>query len=285
MIIGAVIVICLILLVLAFLAPRLSSGPQRGVNKTFGAGGNVAGKAPGPLGRWFRKPFDTSNKAANKSAAAGRKGREQDPGVARGGRRSFRGAARVQWLRARPSPSARGRVHALIAGIVCAAALARGRAAARPCPRRDRAARAAVARDAPQRAARSPAPTSATSHRDRALRAQGERRAAARRPSRSSTRPRPHCCGTGRPRRVHTQVVATGTSTPRTACGAATSTSRARATRPSARTRSRRSRRRSPRGPASAASTDRCSATSRCSTTCAARRAPASPSIATSAAS
>ena len=49
------------------------------MNKTFGAGGNVAGKAPGPLGRWFRKPFDTSNKAANKSAAAGRKGRSKTP--------------------------------------------------------------------------------------------------------------------------------------------------------------------------------------------------------------
>ena len=79
MVIGAVIVICIILLVLAFLAPRLSSGPQRGVNKTFGTGGNVAGKAPGPLGRWLRKPFDTSNKAANKSAATGRKGRGKTP--------------------------------------------------------------------------------------------------------------------------------------------------------------------------------------------------------------
>ena len=79
MIIGAVIVICIVLLILAFLAPRLSSKPQRGVNKTFSTGGNVAGKAPGPLGRWFRKPFDTSNKAANKSAAAGRKGRHKTP--------------------------------------------------------------------------------------------------------------------------------------------------------------------------------------------------------------
>jgi len=79
MIIGAVIVICIILLILAFLAPRLSRTPQRGVNRTFSTGGNVAGKAPGPLGRWFRKPFDTSNKAANKSAAAGRKGRHKTP--------------------------------------------------------------------------------------------------------------------------------------------------------------------------------------------------------------
>ena len=79
MIIGAVIVICIILLILGFLAPRLSSKPQRGVNKTFGTGGNVAGKAPGPVGRWLRKPFDTSNKAANKSATEGRKGRSKMP--------------------------------------------------------------------------------------------------------------------------------------------------------------------------------------------------------------
>jgi hypothetical protein len=39
----------------------------------------VAGKAPGPLGRWLRKPFDSSNRAANKSAATGRKGRSKMP--------------------------------------------------------------------------------------------------------------------------------------------------------------------------------------------------------------
>jgi hypothetical protein len=75
----AVVAICVILLILGFLAPRLSSKPQRGVNKTFSAGGNAAGKAPGPVGRWLRKPFDTSNKAANKSASAGRKGRSKMP--------------------------------------------------------------------------------------------------------------------------------------------------------------------------------------------------------------
>ena len=75
----AVVAICIILLILGFLAPRLSSKPQRGVNKAFSTGGNTAGKAPGPLGRWLRKPFDTSNKAANKSAATGRKGRRKMP--------------------------------------------------------------------------------------------------------------------------------------------------------------------------------------------------------------
>ena len=79
MTIAAVVVICIVLLILGFLAPRLSTKPQRGVNKTFGTGGNVAGKAPGPLGRWLRKPFDTSNKAANKSASIGRRGRDKMP--------------------------------------------------------------------------------------------------------------------------------------------------------------------------------------------------------------
>jgi Family of unknown function (DUF6411) len=71
--------ICVILLILGFLAPRLSTKPQRGVNRAFRAGGDTAGKAPGKAGRWLRKPFDTSNKAANKSAATGRKGRSKLP--------------------------------------------------------------------------------------------------------------------------------------------------------------------------------------------------------------
>ena len=66
--------ICVLLLILGFLAPRLSSKPQHGVNRMFGAGGRTAGKAPGGLGKWLRKPFDSSNKAANKSASTGRNG-------------------------------------------------------------------------------------------------------------------------------------------------------------------------------------------------------------------
>jgi len=79
MTIAVVIAICVVLLILAFLAPRLSSKPQSGVDRAFGTGGNVAGKAPGPLGRWLRKPFSSSQKAADKSASAGRKGRSKMP--------------------------------------------------------------------------------------------------------------------------------------------------------------------------------------------------------------
>jgi hypothetical protein len=79
MTIAAIVAICIVLLILAFLAPRLSSKPQAGVDRAFGTGGNVAGKAPGPLGRWLRKPFSTSQKAADKSASTGRKGRSKMP--------------------------------------------------------------------------------------------------------------------------------------------------------------------------------------------------------------
>jgi hypothetical protein len=79
MTIAIVVALCILLLILGFVAPRLSRHPQRGVSKAFGAGGNTAGKAPGPLGRWLRKPFDSSAKAANRSAGAGRRGRSKLP--------------------------------------------------------------------------------------------------------------------------------------------------------------------------------------------------------------
>jgi hypothetical protein len=75
MTLAIVVAICIVLAILAFIAPRLSRYPERGVERTYGAGGRVAGKAPGKLGRWLRKPFDGANKATRKSASAGRKGR------------------------------------------------------------------------------------------------------------------------------------------------------------------------------------------------------------------
>ena len=79
MLIGAVIVVCIALLILAFVFPKLSRHPQKGAQKTFGAGGQVAGKAPGKLGTWLSKPFQSSSRAAGKSASAGRKGRDKLP--------------------------------------------------------------------------------------------------------------------------------------------------------------------------------------------------------------
>jgi hypothetical protein len=75
MTIAIVVGICILLAILAFVAPRLSRYPERGVERTYNAGGNVAGKAPGKLGRWLRKPFDSASKWTGKSASAGRKGR------------------------------------------------------------------------------------------------------------------------------------------------------------------------------------------------------------------
>ena len=65
--------------ILAFLAPRLSQHPQRGAQKTIGLGSRGASKAPGKLGRWFSKPFQTSNKAVGKSGSAGRRARGKMP--------------------------------------------------------------------------------------------------------------------------------------------------------------------------------------------------------------
>ncbi|MGH2837508.1 MAG: DUF6411 family protein [Thermoleophilaceae bacterium] len=72
--------ICVLLLVLAFLLPRLSRGPQRGVDKSLGVGQRAGSKAPGPLGRLLQKPFSSSRKATNKSASLGRRGRGKLPG-------------------------------------------------------------------------------------------------------------------------------------------------------------------------------------------------------------
>jgi Family of unknown function (DUF6411) len=79
MVLGGVIALCIVLLILAFLFPRLSRHPEHGSERVAGAGGQVAGKAPGPLGRWFRKPFTTSQKAMAKSAETGREGRDKMP--------------------------------------------------------------------------------------------------------------------------------------------------------------------------------------------------------------
>jgi hypothetical protein len=79
MTIAVIIGVCLVLLVLAFLLPRLSRYPQRGVDKTLGAGQRAGSEAPGPLGRLLQKAFGTSRRATNKSAETGRRGRGKLP--------------------------------------------------------------------------------------------------------------------------------------------------------------------------------------------------------------
>jgi Family of unknown function (DUF6411) len=79
MTIALVVGFCILLLILAFLAPRLSRHPERGGQKVLGAGSRGAGKAPGQLGRWLRKPFTASQKAVSRSGSAGRRGRSKMP--------------------------------------------------------------------------------------------------------------------------------------------------------------------------------------------------------------
>ena len=79
MTIVVIVAVCIVLLVLAFLLPRLSIWPQRGVDSTLGAGQRAGGKAPGPLGKLFSKMFGTSRKATNKSASKGRQARGKMP--------------------------------------------------------------------------------------------------------------------------------------------------------------------------------------------------------------
>jgi hypothetical protein len=79
MTIALVVGFCILLLILAFLFPRLSRHPERGGQRVLGMGSRGAGKAPGPLGRLLRKPFNTSQRAVSKSGSAGRQGRSKLP--------------------------------------------------------------------------------------------------------------------------------------------------------------------------------------------------------------
>ena len=75
----AIVAVCIVLLILGFLLPRLSFWPQRGVDRTLGAGQRTGGKAPGPIGKLFSKSFGTSRRATNKSASTGRRARGKMP--------------------------------------------------------------------------------------------------------------------------------------------------------------------------------------------------------------
>ena len=79
MTIAVIVGVCIVLLVLAFLLPRLSRHAQQGVDSTLATGQDAASHAPGKLGEWLQKPFRSSRKAANKSAEAGRRGRAKTP--------------------------------------------------------------------------------------------------------------------------------------------------------------------------------------------------------------
>jgi len=73
MFIAGIIVVCIVLFLLALVAPRLARKPHAATNRTLGKGAAAASHAPGLLGRWLPKPFRSSQKATSKSTAAGGK--------------------------------------------------------------------------------------------------------------------------------------------------------------------------------------------------------------------
>ena len=79
MLIAAVVGICVLLLILGFLVPRLSNHARRGADKGFSAGQRAGGKAPGPVGRLLSKSFGKSRRAADKSHSSGQRARSKMP--------------------------------------------------------------------------------------------------------------------------------------------------------------------------------------------------------------
>ena len=79
MAIAAIVAICVVLLVLAFLLPRLSHRPERGTQRALGVGSRTGSQAPGPLGRLLSKPFRSSSRAVSRSGSAGRRARWRSP--------------------------------------------------------------------------------------------------------------------------------------------------------------------------------------------------------------
>ena len=77
MLIAGIIAFCILLFLVAILAPRLSRHLERGGDKPLGVGQRTASKAPGPLGRWLQKPFGSSRKAVRRSGSAGRRTRSK----------------------------------------------------------------------------------------------------------------------------------------------------------------------------------------------------------------
>ncbi|NJQ01695.1 DUF6411 family protein [Streptomyces zingiberis] len=78
MVVG-IVAVCVVLAVLAFVLPQVSRHPERGTQRSLGAGTRVTGKAPGPLGRLFSKPFRSSSRAVGRSGSAGRRARGRMP--------------------------------------------------------------------------------------------------------------------------------------------------------------------------------------------------------------
>jgi hypothetical protein len=79
MLTAAIIGFCVLLFLVAILAPRSSRYLQRGGEKPLSAGQSAGAKAPGPLGRLAQKPFGQSRRAVSKSGSWGRRVRSKLP--------------------------------------------------------------------------------------------------------------------------------------------------------------------------------------------------------------
>ena len=77
MLIAAIAAFCVLLFLVAILAPRISRHMERGGDAPLRGGQRAAGKAPGPLGGWLQKPFGKSRRAVHKSGSAGRTTRDK----------------------------------------------------------------------------------------------------------------------------------------------------------------------------------------------------------------
>jgi hypothetical protein len=79
MMIAAIAAFCVLVFLVAVIAPRLSFKAEDAGDRPLRAGQRGAGHAPGLLGRWAQKPFRTSRKAVHKSGSAGRRSRFKLP--------------------------------------------------------------------------------------------------------------------------------------------------------------------------------------------------------------
>jgi uncharacterized protein DUF6411 len=79
MVIAAAIGCCLLVLILAFVLPRLSQGVERGVKLPFGLGQRAGSKAPGKAGELAQKPFGKAKQAIGRSGSKGRRERAKAP--------------------------------------------------------------------------------------------------------------------------------------------------------------------------------------------------------------
>ena len=79
MIIAAVIGICILVAIIAFLVPRFSHHAEQGGKKPFSLGSRAGSKAPGKAGELASKPFQKAQEAVGKSGSKGREGRSKAP--------------------------------------------------------------------------------------------------------------------------------------------------------------------------------------------------------------